>query len=79
MRTLLAAAMLLAAVAAVAAPADARALACTDVLHPTCPGFYCVDEDLDGHIEPRQGECTYMACPTTGCCSTATCPPPYEW
>lgn len=76
MRILLATAMLVGAVALVATPADARALACTDITSNSCPGFYCVDYDLDGYIEPAQDECTYMYCPTYGCCG-GPCPPPY--
>ena len=75
MRTLVAIGMLLLALAAVATPADARAVACTDLVSNTCPGFYCLDEDLDGRIEPTAGECTYRYCPG-GCC---TCPPPEWW
>ena len=73
MRIVLATAMLLCALVAVAAtPAEARSVACTDVVSTWCKGFVCVDENLDGYL--TGDECIYQYCPG-GCC---TCPP-HDW
>lgn len=75
MRILLATAMLLVAFAAVAVPADARSIACTNEVTSGCKGFLCYDENLDGYL--TYDECIVFYCPTWGCCSYTTCPPPY--
>lgn len=79
MRILIATALLVAGLTLVATPADARSVACTEYTSSSCPGFYCVDDDLDGYLEPAQGECAYAICPSWGCCSSPSCPPPAEW
>ena len=73
MRIVLATAMLACALAVAASPADARAVACTDLVTQGCQGFVCVDENLDGYL--TGDECVYQYCPG-GCC---TCPPPDWW
>ena len=73
MRILLATAMLLCVLAVVATPAEARAVACTDVVNTNCQGFVCYDENLDCRL--TSDECIYQYCPG-GCC---TCPPPDWW
>ncbi|HWH08754.1 MAG TPA: hypothetical protein VNX21_06105 [Candidatus Thermoplasmatota archaeon] len=74
MRILLATAMLLCGLAVVPSPADARALACTDLVTAGCDGFLCYDENLDGRL--TWDECVFQVCPSWGCC---TCPPPEWW
>jgi len=61
-------------VAALTPTIEARpAPACTD-LKGTCPGFVCVDENLDGRFQ--WNECVVMYC-LHGCCGSP-CPPP-DW
>lgn len=49
-----------------AAPAaDAREVACADAVRPSCPGFACVDADLDGRLEGR--ECMVVDCLHAAC------------
>lgn len=47
--------------------------ACVDAVSPTCPGVYCLDDNLDGKFQ--YDECLVIYC-LHGCCGP--CPPP-EW
>ena len=48
----------------------AREVACADAVRDSCPGFYCLDTNLNGRFDG--GECMLVYCPTWGC------PPPWE-
>jgi hypothetical protein len=52
--------------------ADARSVACTSETSSTCPGWICVDKNLDGHL--TSNECIIIYC-VNDCCGT--CPDPY--
>lgn len=45
--------------------------ACAQAVTASCPGAYCVDQNLDGKF--GYGECTIIYC-LHGCCDR--CPPP---
>lgn len=51
--------------------ADAREVACVDAVRDSCPGFYCLDTNLNGRFDG--GECMVIYCLHGGAC------PPPDW
>lgn len=47
--------------------AEAREVACADAVRPSCPGFVCVDTNLNGRLDGA--ECMVMHCLHDGCWS----------
>ena len=76
MRALVATGLILLALTVLPTPADAREVACVDAVRDSCPGFYCLDTNLNGRFDG--GECMVFYCLVDGCCGGAICPPP-EW